>query len=807
MYLGAKKVVEKLEKRQLRHMSNVVVANHRFKAKMTMLNTPSFTYSVLKSKKRKKDIKIEDVEKARREMANWYMNGYKDLEDLYARERDNNTHYSPIINLEKRERFKNEFESTNIYALLEDELNKLEKETEIELCSVENFGKKLKSTPKVDLQKDHEYFEIFTATWLIILVLDSIIKIKINMYTVLNNLDLNSAQFHSPSTNKRNVEKSLASPQNTPLHTVNPNEINSLSEKVTEKRKIEEFSEEESPQVVHASKDKTNEKRKKTQTEKKSKNKKTTSQDKGDSSKKNMNFVNLPSRADKFVETNSLENMETNQGTTNNGCLTTSSAGPSLTTMAAMLSKSDSNTLGECAIFDEKDVVSHSNPPSRPKGVTREDLYRQRQEIIRPKTICFALSNSQMNFLSSTNIENFITSKTNVKLDRTGQSKGYSFIGQKLYVYTATQEDFENLITNKTWPLSKNQFVTLDHKSNTFVLRGICVDEIEQNKNIASDLENMGVKKWSPLIKGQTSHMGVKCECEEKAHLTEILKNFYVDGKKYSIGNGKHANVRFDPDIPKPNQCYKCFEYTDHIAINCPSSTPRCGNCGDKKHMDDDWSCQNQPNCVNCSFDPQNPTAHQHHAKDRKCKKFLLLREKKHQEKIFDLTQAYLKRPPTTKREQYAEMVRKHVEGNEVVNKFNQWINTQNVKVNNVERRYGEEMVKVEGEFMAIKEKASKYVDDMASVLELAKKAYNDLSDNIKKTTDERCGAMEKRFEAEVGRIDNNMNTLNRELGNWRTEVDKQRGDLGTRVGNIETFIGSLQQQLRTKNGANLLSN
>ncbi len=216
--------------------------------------------------------------------------------------------------------------------------------------------------------------------------------------------------------------------------------------------------------------------------------------------------------------------------------------------------------LNECPVYDEKDVESRQRSSQKPKVITRGDYSRSKEQV-KPKTICYALSDSQIRFLSSVNVVDFITQTAKINLDLSGNSRGYTIIGQKLFVYTATQDDFEKLVKNNNWPLHRNQFVTLEHKSSTVILRGISVDEIEQHTEIAEDLKFMGVIGWTPLIEGQNDHMGVKCEVGDKAHLTEILRRCYVEGKRYKLGNGKSANVRFDPDTPNPNQCYKCFKF------------------------------------------------------------------------------------------------------------------------------------------------------------------------------------------------------------------------------------------------------
>ena len=145
-------------------------------------------------------------------------------------------------------------------------------------------------------------------------------------------------------------------------------------------------------------------------------------------------------------------------------------------------------------------------------------------------------------------------------------------------------------------------------------------------------------------------------------------------------------------------------------------------------------------------------------------------------------------------------MVKEHIECGEISQNFNGWMETQHQKINNVERKYEQEVIKYDGQFQEIKSKAVKYVDEMSGVLKLAKSAYDDLSTYIKKTTDMRCATMERYVDKEIERIDGNMAKMNDALSEWRPEVDEKLSDHDSRIESLEKFVEEWKEHW--KNGS-----
>ena len=334
------------------------------------------------------------------------------------------------------------------------------------------------------------------------------------------------------------------------------------------------------------------------------------------------------------------------------------------------------------------------------------------------------LTDDQIKFCDSNDLEKHILEKTGINLDSRSGSNGKDYIrlGKKLFLYPKSENDHDQILPNKTWLFSSNQMTSLENRNSFFILRGISLNEINKSSIIKIDLQKTNVKSWTALIENEPDHLAVKCETNTRANLSEILSNHFVEGKKYMLPNNKIALVRFDPDIQNPIQCFSCFKFDGHMAENCRAECQKCERCGEKRHIEvkKQLQCKNKQCCVNCGKP--------HGARDMSCEEFILHKSQKMQSQVHLITGKFLVRSPRTRRAHYADLVKKHSEGISVTDNFCKWKNDADSRVASVEKRCVNELNKVEGQFSEIKSRAGSFVDNMEEVLKKAYKAAKNIT-------------------------------------------------------------------------------
>ena len=430
---------------------------------------------------------------------------------------------------------------------------------------------------------------------------------------------------------------------------------------------------------------------------------------------------------------------------------------------------------------------SMTQEKSKPKVITRESLQEKKKRFEnKPNAILIFLMDDQNKFIDNNDLDKYISDKTDIKLDsRSGSNgKGHTKIGKKLFLYPESDRDHDNILRNKNWMFNKNQMTSLENRSNYVILRGISINEIENSQTIRQDFSKMNIESWSALIEGENNHLAVKCKMITRADLSEILSNYYIDGKKYLLPNNKIAQVRFDPDIQNPIQCYACYKFEGHTAEKCPLEHPKCEHCGETKHVDPlkQEKCEKKACCINCGKT--------HGARDKRCEVSTAERNSKMQSQVHLITGKFLVRPPRNRRSQYVEMVKKHQESFTAEKDFDNWKSSANSRVDNIERRYEDGLKKMEGDMTEIKCKAGAYVDDMKKILQIAENSIAKINDHMDLSIEIRC----KKIESKILEIEAKSETIATNLDSWRMKVETNLEEKENKIAKAEHFIESFKQ-------------
>jgi hypothetical protein len=683
----------------------------------------------------------------------------------------------------------------NLFKILKDEL-----ESEL---SVKN---------KIEDKKwDEEDNFIFNATWHIILLLD-----LINTIIKMVNLDNNFEQY--VNTNPAFL---LNNANTTPLNSINPNLIykNSLStieqspiSTKSQVSKIENLGEGGKRKITHeeSSDDDLVEKALKITDKEQSVNKKTKkspvrermlSANESESislikSNRTTNYTRRGQNPGRSSQTtNNMLSTSNGENQTNNKDQSQTQNGRVPPPSSTEVMETEACSEKECPVSSKH---SEQKREYKPRVVTREDLesYKNKQRIDRPNAILIHLTQEQVKWVNGVNMVQYTLQKLKAKLDEKF-FRGYSVLGTKLFLYPLSTSDHDHIIRNSNWPLGSNEQSSLENKGSSFILKGISVNEINNNYHIKKELEGLGVKHWEPLIKGEMDHTMVRCECASRADLTLILSKCYVDGRKFKLINGKEIYVSFNPSIAKPNQCYKCLKFTDHLAANCNQQHETCGRCGNERHEECEENCMEKKFCVNC---PSTCNSDHGSRELRKCKRYQDIRTEALNQKVFFITGRMINRPLGNKNERYAVSRKKMEQGLQVAEKFDCWENSANIQVTNVQRQMEEKAQKWEGDLLDVKSRAVGYVDNMDQILKLAQKAYSEINERIDKAVERKTEEHEKwlqelenraeEVDGEIDRLDKNLAIIS----DWSVAVDKKQVAQDVRLMEIEAFINKCKQ-------------
>lgn len=451
------------------------------------------------------------------------------------------------------------------------------------------------------------------------------------------------------------------------------------------------------------------------------------------------------------------------------------------------------------------------------KVVTRDEMamkYKKREEIVKPKTILILLEQAQIKYALGVDMCVVIEKFTGGKLERTiGAPNGYTLIGHKLFIYPATEKDHDIIFTHKVWPLSKNQSYSLENKGTTIILRGVSCVEIDDHPEIYKDLSLMGIKNWKPLAGDDRNYGGCKAECETRGNLVDIMHKWYVSGKKYSLKNGHTAQVRFDPDVKNPIQCYKCLSLPSdispaHYADKC-NREAKCGNCGDKAHVDNFEDCGNKSFCLNCPSGPSN----KHGSFDKKCPRFLALKDEQMRAEVYNITQTVYNRLPRSRKEQYNEILKKNIVSNTISQDINKLQKNAECQLSSYDRRFEEKSREWDGHFSTIQSKGNEIAESMRAILEETRAGFKNVNEVVNEIVENKLSharqqigdlqAKTRSLDEDVMRMDENMFTMNDGLLKWYKVQNESNNEMLKRVSGLEDFVEKLKTSVSANGGVN----
>jgi hypothetical protein len=459
--------------------------------------------------------------------------------------------------------------------------------------------------------------------------------------------------------------------------------------------------------------------------------------------------------------------------------------------------------------------VNFVKKPTRPiKIVTREELYRnkKKEEIAKPKTILYLLEPAQVKYALGVDMGHIVEKFTGGKLEHTiGAPNGYTLIGHKLFIYPASDKDHDTIITHKLWPLSKNQVYSLENKGTTIILRGISCAEIDDHPDIYKDLSLMGIKNWRPLAGDNRNYGGCKAECETRGNLVDVMHKWYVSGKSYSLKNGHTAQVRFDPDVKNPVQCYKCLSLQSdvtpaHYADKC-NKEAKCGNCGGKAHVENYEDCGNKSFCLNCPPGPNN----KHGSLDKRCPRFIMLKDEQLRAEVYNITQTVYNRLPRSRKEQYNEIVKKNVISNTISQDLSKLQKNAECQLSSYDRRFDEKSREWDGHFSSIQSRGMEIAESMRAILEETRAGFKNVNEVVNDIVEKKVAPMRDQLvelqtktsalDEDVLRIDENMTKMNEGLNQWHNRQSKADEALLKRVSSLEEFCQWIKTNVNANGG------
>jgi hypothetical protein len=460
-------------------------------------------------------------------------------------------------------------------------------------------------------------------------------------------------------------------------------------------------------------------------------------------------------------------------------------------------------------------LVSNVNMSTnhKPRVITRDQYSKKKENTPKPKTILILLTQDQLKFAhSGANLGAYVMDKTKARLEiSSGAVDGYTLINHKLFLYPGTNDDHDKIFTNKSWSLGRNQMFSLENKGNCLILRGISVEEIETHDHIKDELSRIGIKSWKPLVGEDPKHMGVKVECHTRGNLIDIMHKHFVDGRSYSLNNGKTAYMRIDPDIKNPMQCFKCLALPSskspgHFADKCPKEQ-LCGNCGQRAHVDDPNDCERRPSCVNCPSNERN----NHSSFDRKCPTFMAQKEELIRQEVYNITRKLYNRLPSSRKEQYAEIVKKNAEASQVAQDMGKIKEMAESQMGSLERRFGEKVSSWDRYFNELKLCAASTAEGMRLTLEETRATCGRITELVDKAIEvklEETKAKVYRLESkaiewddDLSRIDENLVAMSEGLHQMQDGQCALNDNVQKRLGNIEQFLSSMKSNVVANNG------
>jgi hypothetical protein len=462
--------------------------------------------------------------------------------------------------------------------------------------------------------------------------------------------------------------------------------------------------------------------------------------------------------------------------------------------------KTSESSINDIMIEDSTSPTTapkEKNKTNETNGLTAKENRRKRNKNMykdlrnentrKPKTIVYRLTENQVKTLKNTNLDQFVVTQTGA------QVKGTKLTGNILSIFPHNQGDFEAIVTDKNWALCKNEFKTLENRDYVAILKFIGVDDINNDSKIQSQLLNLGIISWAPLIVDDPEYLSVKVVCKSKEFLKNILEKYYYEGLSIRTTRGEIIKAKVSPSVGRPKQCFKCFKYENHFADECTEKESICERCGAYGHMKK--ICASDPRCCNCN--------EQHSARSLDCS---IYKEKKAtliSEALFDITGVAMVRPQGKKhKEKYIEAVKVQKEGIQVSKNFNAWQHKADALVDDVATTLGATVQSEINKMQQVAENVRQDVDKNSNTLKeavnLAKQALNSIDAKMPEIARKECQLLEKRIEKNLATLETgldvaqvNINTVNNTLIDWRKAAAQKEKELEARIQHIEHFLGT----------------
>jgi hypothetical protein len=313
-----------------------------------------------------------------------------------------------------------------------------------------------------------------------------------------------------------------------------------------------------------------------------------------------------------------------------------------------------------------------------------------------------------------------------------------------------------------------------------------------------------------PLVGEDPKYMRVKAECHARGNLIDIMHKYFVDGKSYTLNNGKSAYVRFDPDVKNPMQCYKCLVLPTskdqaHYADKCVKEQA-CGNCGLRAHLDDPSKCERKSSCINCPKDERN----NHSSFDRKCPSFMAQKEELIRQEVFNITSKLYKRLPNSRRERYSEVVKKNNEISQVAQDMTRIKELSESHMSSLDRKFEEKTVSWDKYFNELKASAASTAEGMRMTLDETRNACSKISELVDRSIDiklEETKDKLKKLESkaaecdwDISRIDGNMVTISEGLSQMQDGQLAYNEAINKRLIGVEKFMEVMKNNLLAAN-------
>ena len=191
--------------------------------------------------------------------------------------------------------------------------------------------------------------------------------------------------------------------------------------------------------------------------------------------------------------------------------------------------------------------------------------------------------------------------------------KERSVVKNRLYLVPMNEEDTDEILSPESEFLKGAPRKVLNDKFLSVIAFNISNKDIVNDHGIQTELINRGIVSWEPLQKTKPELRSVKLHFNDREKTSLFLKNFYVDNFKILTESYESLEIRIEPDIPSPRQCYKCFAI-GHVKEQCkPETQQRCGHCMNTEHSTED--CDKQKVNHKCSICD-------HSSLDRRCKAY-----------------------------------------------------------------------------------------------------------------------------------------------------------------------------------------